>query len=672
MRVIKHLMLIVVLLFSFTLVSCKDKKEDDINNPITNDINIVLDEGAITWDEVEGAKKYLLSINNVEYLTEDNFFDDVEEDGPLHVKVKALFSDDNVEDGKFSKTYTFNKLKKAKLQLIEDRVVWDEVSNATDYLVTYKGETVHVSTNEFEVQGDEDDFNLEVKAIGNEEFISSSSNIRRIETPLNVRVDKGYIKVDPVADASGYRLNINGEDYDYTDTTEFLVPKEVNKHNQELEIELQVLSNKPQLLSSNFQPLGSFSMLKAPELYFDGTDLRWYSESHVEVVEYHLYIDGAFKQNLGKVLNYPNISSLINDNKRHEIDLVAVADGETLSTQGANPITKLETATITSGDYTDNITWEPVKGATYYKVTYVPWEQYVPVDVNLLGMTNSRFLYKSQVVVHSIGDDNHISSDFNEENIIVRHKDDSIFYLGVIDEVNKRALLGHYPQGKVTNSNAISSLNGASPVTYRGHSALKYNDEYYKKHGSHYFKIDAIEWDIIKTSGNNYTLLAKSSLDSRRMRDYSASNQYMYSELRTFLNNDFYNLAFTDKEKNLINTTTVINSNASLHDPNGNSYGFSYTQPNSDDKVFLLSIREANRTYSSYKQANKTDYALAINNSASNYWWTRSPISYGTTTSTTHRQRSFYFIYSNAYNYTYGNNNYFGVRPVIETALITS
>jgi hypothetical protein len=107
-------------------------------------------------------------------------------------------------------------------------------------------------------------------------------------------------------------------------------------------------------------------------------------------------------------------------------------------------------------------------------------------------------------------------------------------------------------------------------------------------------------------------------------------NNYKESHIRSWLNDTFYNTAFTAAEKARIQTTNVDNSVAST--------GFSpntYACANTSDKVFLLSYAEAtSATYglstTTSRQLQPSAYAQSqgvyINTSNGNsYWCLRSP-----------------------------------------------
>ena len=117
----------------------------------------------------------------------------------------------------------------------------------------------------------------------------------------------------------------------------------------------------------------------------------------------------------------------------------------------------------------------------------------------------------------------------------------------------------------------------------------------------------------------------------------SYSNSYENSTIRQWLNDNFYNTAFSDLQKQIIMTTTVDNSVSST--------GFvsnRYSCNNTSDKVFLLSYSEViNSEYGfsstftaqdAVRQKKASDYAKAQganvisgNPDGCCNWWLRSP-----------------------------------------------
>ena len=147
----------------------------------------------------------------------------------------------------------------------------------------------------------------------------------------------------------------------------------------------------------------------------------------------------------------------------------------------------------------------------------------------------------------------------------------------------------------------------------------------------YWFKYEPITWRILKESDGKALILADLAIDSQQFDyDGSYSNNYANSTIRAWLNNEFYNTAFTSLQKDLIEITNVDNSVSST--------GYSsnqYACSNTNDNVFLLSYKEVTGylTSSSERQMKSSDYAKSqgcYQSTDSSYkgncwWWLRSP-----------------------------------------------
>ena len=135
-------------------------------------------------------------------------------------------------------------------------------------------------------------------------------------------------------------------------------------------------------------------------------------------------------------------------------------------------------------------------------------------------------------------------------------------------------------------------------------------------------------------------------------QQYNASlyNNYAYSDIRTWLNENFYDTAFSALQKAVIKTTNVDNSARSTNPDNyaeqWNSGYNSYACDSTQDKVFLLSLQEVTNgaygfvediySYDLLRQKSVTDYARSqgcTTYTVASYlgtgnWWLRSPYCY--------------------------------------------
>lgn len=163
-----------------------------------------------------------------------------------------------------------------------------------------------------------------------------------------------------------------------------------------------------------------------------------------------------------------------------------------------------------------------------------------------------------------------------------------------------------------------------------------------------------IEWLVLDAKDGKVLLISKFALDCKR---YNASYTDVIWEtcsLREWLNNDFIDSAFSEEEKAMIPTVTV----SADKNPKYNTYPSGATQ----DKVFLLSIAEANKHFrsDSARQCEPTQYAVAngayINSDNGNcWWWLRSPGFY---------QYAAAYVGSDGAVNCYGNNVYHGIGAV--------
>ncbi len=147
---------------------------------------------------------------------------------------------------------------------------------------------------------------------------------------------------------------------------------------------------------------------------------------------------------------------------------------------------------------------------------------------------------------------------------------------------------------------------------------------------------EAIVWYVLDKNKDEITLLSKYALDVVPYNTSKDDTTWENCSLRAWLNDDFYNAAFADNEKELIQTTTV--------DKNGNSKHSVKGGATTNDNVYLLNMDNVintdyafNEDYHAWdikRRCGLTAYAIAkgayigdektedgIN---STYWWLRS------------------------------------------------
>ena len=132
----------------------------------------------------------------------------------------------------------------------------------------------------------------------------------------------------------------------------------------------------------------------------------------------------------------------------------------------------------------------------------------------------------------------------------------------------------------------------------------------------------------MKNEGNQILLLSKYVLDAKpynkEWEDVTVT--WETSDIRKWLNNEFYTTAFNKTEKAKIQTSLIKNEDNSEYGTSGGN--------DTEDKVFLLSEKEAETLFSNDEEkiAKATEYAeksvVYGNEEKSVLWWLRSPGGY--------------------------------------------
>ena len=130
---------------------------------------------------------------------------------------------------------------------------------------------------------------------------------------------------------------------------------------------------------------------------------------------------------------------------------------------------------------------------------------------------------------------------------------------------------------------------------------------------------EALDWTVLDKNGMSVLLISKQALDCQQYNTSYTGVTWETCTLRKWLNNDFINAAFSADEKALIPTVTVSADKNPKYSTNpGNT---------TEDKIFLLSVTEAEKYFSSdsARQCKPTEYAAAngayVNSNNGNCWW---------------------------------------------------
>lgn len=193
---------------------------------------------------------------------------------------------------------------------------------------------------------------------------------------------------------------------------------------------------------------------------------------------------------------------------------------------------------------------------------------------------------------------------------------EKLHYLGrtpIFSEDGKTLTYGLYPQTYVNDSDLVSELDTLTTPESNGWyfyggeyyakvSATPYDSSYVFDNGTtivngttYWFKCEPITWNILSNNDGEYYILSSVLLDAhcyynstsnRRIDDKMVyPNNYEHSDIRTWLNNDFYNSAFTLGNTH-IQTTFVDNSASTTQSIDTDACN------NTQDKVFLPSYKD--------------------------------------------------------------------------------
>ncbi len=228
-------------------------------------------------------------------------------------------------------------------------------------------------------------------------------------------------------------------------------------------------------------------------------------------------------------------------------------------------------------------------------------------------------------------------------------------------EDGKYITYGMYPQSEVKDASILAFLDALASPEDNGWYLL--DGEYYAKESDSWFAVESIKWRVLESSGGECLLLSDLLLDMHRYD--GSSNNYANSEIRSWLNADFYEAAFALGDDRIL--TAEVDNSAATTDSSWNQYACE----NTFDKVFLLSRHDYfNASYgfsdSASRQCSPTDYAVArgawkSSDNGNGYYWTRSPYS-------SYSSNAWYVIYGGGldrgdYYSLHVNNSHIGVRP---------
>ena len=178
-----------------------------------------------------------------------------------------------------------------------------------------------------------------------------------------------------------------------------------------------------------------------------------------------------------------------------------------------------------------------------------------------------------------------------------------------------------------------------------------------------------IRWRILSRNGDDAYVIADQVLDAKPYNEKYTNVTWETCTLRTWLNEEFYNNAFTSEEQETVIEQTLVKKDNEVHDTEGGN--------DTTDKVYLASIADMENAdygfqsdidfYDQARIGTATAYARSqgayANGEMGSWWWLRSPVNDPWYTS---------YVYDNGCVLIYGSNvgdASGGVRPALHLNL---
>ncbi|MCR4784321.1 MAG: DUF6273 domain-containing protein [bacterium] len=131
-------------------------------------------------------------------------------------------------------------------------------------------------------------------------------------------------------------------------------------------------------------------------------------------------------------------------------------------------------------------------------------------------------------------------------------------------------------------------------------------------------EVEPITWRVLRRDSDGLLVISEQGLDCKKYNEEYIDITWADCDLRRWLNGEFFNKAFSSEEQSLIKTVNISNN----------------VGPSTDDRIFLLSVDEAEGLFANDKDRGVKPTAYAIKNGAwikddgayagNAWWWLRS------------------------------------------------
>ena len=406
---------------------------------------------------------------------------------------------------------------------------------------------------------------------------------------------------------------------------------------------MTTIGDSSQYLSADTTPIKTFYKLESLFLDYKDECLCWNSLTSPYCTAYIVYIDDE-EYNVGKETSYQIGSEC--ESGAHKFKVRAIGENTQVFSSYSNILSKSKLYNPNHVTLTDGvISWYAVKDATGYRITCT--DDVYEVDSDTLSY-NVTEIKHDIIYVQAVGNDDFLLSNRG--------------YYIYLENYHSYINYGSFPQTVVTDEDLISNLDNLSQTNNKGYleydgaeylqvtSKVTSNSNLFHDHSriysdtTYYCKVEPIKWRLLGQHYGYYVLLSEYILDKQVYDDTwdieninstkIYCNNYEYSFIRQWLNDEFYNSAFSDTEKLGVLNTEVDNSVAST------GYDINYYHSKDTlDKVYLISYQEIMENSGLSQEGEKlmadsTDYARLNGCNISDYtnpaaqWWLRSSVNF--------------------------------------------
>lgn len=146
---------------------------------------------------------------------------------------------------------------------------------------------------------------------------------------------------------------------------------------------------------------------------------------------------------------------------------------------------------------------------------------------------------------------------------------------------------GSYPQTKISKESLTSEIVNA-PYDVNG-DAWVGNVRYRRDDvDGCYYKWEPLKWRVLQNDGSSLFILANQAIECKDYHEEAVGITWEECSLRKWLNNSFYNMAFSSNEKEIVIEQNIVNEDNPYLDTKGGN--------DTEDYVHLLSLSDVTKS----------------------------------------------------------------------------